>query len=222
MREIDLLGTKHGSHKRDYMNRVNDVDFPKHKAAEIAKKWDYDYWDGDRRICYGGYHYKEGFWTGVAQNLMEIYSLNPSSKILEVGCGKGFLLYEISKLIPGIEVHGLDISRYAIDNSPEIIRPNLIEGTADKLPYKDSQFDLAFSLNTFHNLYSPELFLALKEITRVSASSYVCVESYRNELEKQNLLYWQVTCEAFFTPREWLWWFDLAEYDRDYGFIYFE
>lgn len=222
MREIDLLSTKHGSIKRDYLARVNDPDFPKYKAAELAKKWDYDYWDGDRRVCYGGYHYKEGYWTDVAKNLVDIYDLKPSSNILEIGCGKGFLLYEISRLIPGVRVYGLDVSKYAIENSPESIRLNLTQGSAAKLPYRNFQFDLAFSLNTFHNLYCPELFSALQEVKRVSNASYICIESYRNELEKQNLLYWQVTCEAFFTPEEWLWWFELSGYDRDYGFIYFE
>ena len=38
---------------------------------------------------------------------------------------------------------------------------------------------------------------------RVSKDKYICVESYRNEYEKVNLLYWQVTCECFYTPEEW-------------------
>ena len=54
------------------------------------------------------------------------------------------------------------------------------------------------------------------------SNKYLCVESYRNEVEKANLLYWQVSCEAFNTPKEWLWWFSLAEYSGDYSFIYFE
>jgi protein-L-isoaspartate(D-aspartate) O-methyltransferase len=220
--EIDLLGPKHRRVKRDYLARVNDSEFPKYKAAELAKKWGYDFWDGDRSICYGGYEYREGYWTDIAKRFIDIYELKSSSKILEIGCGKGFLLLEIMKLLPGIEVNGLDISDYAISHSPEIIRSNLIQGSAKALPYGDSQFDLAFSLNTFHNLYCPELYLALKEIVRVSKESYICVESYRNEIEKQNLLYWQVTCEAFLTPEEWLWWFDMTGYNRDFGFIYFE
>ena len=51
---------------------------------------------------------------------------------------------------------------------------------------------------------------------------YVTVEAYRNEREKMNLLYWQLTCRAFHTPDEWLWLFENAKYDGDYGFIYFE
>jgi len=221
MLEIDLIGNKHNSVSRDYLARVNDPEFPKYKAAELAKKWDFEYWDGDRRICYGGYHYREGYWTPIARKIIEIYSLTAESKVLEIGCGKGFLLYEIMNLIPGIQVQGLDISQYAIDHAHPSIKQFLTKGSAESLPYDNLEFDLAFSLNTFHNLYCSQLFLALKEIMRVSTGSYICVESYRSEIEKQNLLYWQVTCEAFLTPEEWRWWFALTGYNRDYGFIYF-
>ena len=222
MREIDLLQAKHGSVRRDYLARVNDPEFPKHRAAELAKNWDFEYWDGDRRICYGGYNYKPGYWTPIAERLIEEYNLTSSSSVLDIGCGKGYLLYEIALLLPGINIAGIDISNYAIENSHPEIKKYLRLGSSDSLPWQDGVFDLAFTLNTFHNLYTNQLFPSLKEIKRVSKASYVCVESYRNELEKQNLLYWQVTCEAFLTPREWLWWFDLTGYDRDYGFIYFE
>jgi protein-L-isoaspartate(D-aspartate) O-methyltransferase len=222
MREIDLLGNKHNSVSRDYLARINDPDYPKHIAASLAKKWDFDYWDGDRRICYGGYHFIEGYWTPVAKRLIEIYNLTSSSSVLDIGCGKGFLLYELKKLIPGLRVTGLDVSKYAIHNSHPEIKNHVVYGSADSLPFENREFDLAFSLNTFHNLYAPQLYLALQEIARVSTASYLCVESYRSEFEKQNLLYWQVTCEAFLTPDEWLWWFNLAGYNRDYGFVFFE
>lgn len=222
MRELNILQAKHGSVKRDYLARVNEPDFPKYKAAELAKKWDYDYWDGDRRICYGGYSYKPGYWTPIANLLIQEYGLTSSSSVLDIGCGKGFLLYELTQLLPGIHVAGIDISEYAIHQSHPEVKIYLKHGSATDLPWAENRFDLAISLNTFHNLYTYELFRAFREIKRVSRESYVCVESYRNELEKQNLLYWQVTCESFYTPEEWNWWFDLTEYNRDYGFIYFE
>lgn len=222
MKELDFMQSKHSSVKRDYLARVNDSVYPKHRAAELAKKWDYDYWDGDRRICYGGYSYKPGYWTPIAHLLIDEYELTSNSSVLDVGCGKGFLLYELTQLLPGIHVEGVDISDYAIKNGHPNIKNHLKQGSATNLPWAENTFDLAISLNTFHNLYTYELVRAFKEIKRVSRESYVCVESYRNELEKQNLLYWQVTCESFYTPEEWKWWFDLTEYNRDYGFIYFE
>ena len=46
-------------------------------------------------------------------------SLKPGSKILDIGCGKGFLLYDFTQVVPGVEVTGIDISEYAIEHSKE-------------------------------------------------------------------------------------------------------
>ena len=171
---IDFLSTLHKSTKRDYLKRVNDPDFPKAKAARIAKKWGFDYWDGDRRINYGGYRYIEGRWKSVAEEMINYYNLTNESKILDIGCGKGFLLYEFKRLLPGIEVRGIDISDYAIKNSKAEVERYLTHGCASKLPYLDDYFDFAFSINTFHNLSNTKLELALKEIKRVSKKQYFC------------------------------------------------
>ena len=149
---IDFLSVVHKSTKRDYLARVNDSDFPKNKAADLAKKWDFDYWDGDRRINYGGYKYMEGRWEKVAKLMIDHYGLKAGDKILDIGCGKGFLLYDFTKILPGIEIYGIDVSNYALENSKEEIKDKLIYGNATLLPYEDNYFDFVFSLNTFHNL----------------------------------------------------------------------
>ena len=222
MKEIDFISNLHKSTKRDYLARVNNKKFPKAKAAELAKKWDFEYWDGDRSINYGGYKYIENRWNFVINNLCEFYALPEEAKILDIGCGKGFFLYDLMKLKPMFEVKGIDISKYAIENSKPEIKENLIVGNATQLPWPDNYFDLAVSFNTLHNLYTFELEKALKEMERVGKNKYLCVESYRNENEKANLLYWQVTCEAFNTPEEWKWWFKKTNYNGEYSFIYFE
>lgn len=222
MAYIDFLSANHKSTVRDYLGRVNDPDFPKAKAADLAKKFDFDYWDGDRRINYGGYRYMEGRWEKVARPMIEHYGLKPGDKVLDIGCGKGFLLYDFTKVLPGIEVTGIDVSAYAIANSKEEVRDRLQVGNATKLPWPDDHFDLVISLNTLHNLHCYDLDPALREMERVGKRKYLCVESYRNEVEKANLLYWQVTCEAFNTPEEWEWWFRQTGYTGDHSFIYFE
>ncbi|QJQ03379.1 MULTISPECIES: class I SAM-dependent methyltransferase [Herbaspirillum] len=222
MAYIDFLSSVHKSTQRDYLARVNDPEFPKPKAAELAKQWGVDYWDGDRRICYGGYRYMPGRWAPVAQAMIDHYGLKAGDKVLDVGCGKGFLLYEMSLLVPGLEVHGIDISSYALENAKEEIRDRLQLGSATSLPFPDQYFDFVFSITTLHNLHNYDLDKALREMERVGKKKYVCVESYRNETEKANLLYWQVTCEAFCTPEEWDWWFRQTGYTGDHSLIYFE
>lgn len=220
MAYIDFISHIHKKTKRDYLARVNE--FPKAKAAKIAKKFDFDYWDGDRKIGYGGFKY-DGRWRSVAEKLADHYKLNSNSKVLDVGCGKGFLLYDLTRVIPGIQIKGLDISKYALENSKEEIKKELIVGNAKKLPFEDNSFDLIISINTLHNLKSFDLESALNEIERVSnKDKYLVVESYRNEEEKVNLLYWQLTCESFYSPEEWDWWLKKCNYTGDHSFIYFE
>ena len=223
MAEIDFISSLHKSTSRNYLDRVNDNKFPKAKAAKLAKKYDFDYWDGDRRINYGGYKYIPGRWESIAKKMINFYQLNSDSKILDIGCGKGFLLYDFKKLLPDCELFGLDISEYAITNAKPEIKDKLTLGSSSKLPWEDNFFDLVISINTFHNLYCYELEKSLLEMERVGKQNkYLCVESYRNEEEKANLLYWQVTCESFNTPEEWKWWFYHTKYTGDYSFIYFE
>lgn len=223
MKEIDFMSVLHKQTKRDYLSRVNDSEYPKDKAAEIAKKFGEEYWDGDRRICYGGYSYIPGRWEKVANAINDHYSIKHQGKVLDIGCGKGYFLFDLKKIRPDIEVFGIDISEYAIKNSKEEIRDRLVTGSATKLPWEDNTFDLIVSMTTLHNLYNYELDAALKEINRVGKKNkYICVESYRTETEKMNLLYWQLTCEAFNRPEEWIHIFNQNRYDGDYSFIFFE
>ena len=211
---------QHQSTERDYVARVTEND--KADCAEVAIKYGQDYWDGDRKYGYGGYKY-DGRQRSTAEAMAEYYGLKSGDRILDVGCGKGYLLYEFTQVVPGVEVTGIDISEYAIENSKEEVKPFLHTGNAVSLPFEDDTFDFVVSITTFHNLYNYELRKAFQEIQRVGKGDkkHVIVESYRDEREKANLLYWQLTCRSFYTPEEWEWFMEESGYIGDYSYIVF-
>ena len=220
MAYLEFLDQVHRSTKRDYLSRVMAGD--KAEFARLARKFDVDYWDGSRNTGYGGYHY-DGRWLPVAKRMAAHYGVKAGDRVLDVGCGKGFLLHEFTQAVPGVQVSGLDISRYALAHAKPEVASFLTQGDAASLPFPDKSFDLVVSINTLHNLQLPELESALREIERVGRRhKYVLMDSYRTEEEKVNLPYWQLTCECFFTPKEWEWVFEKAGYSGDYGCIFFD
>lgn len=220
MAYIDFIEQVHTSTKRDYVGRVLEAD--KAECARIAKQFGYDFFDGERKYGYGGYKY-DGRWKPVAEKIAEHYHLKAGQKVLDVGCGKAHLLYELMKAVPGIEVVGVDVSDYAITHTIEEIQPFLIKGEAQNLQFDDNSFDLVISLNTLHNLRVYDLKKAIKDIERISkGSSYIVVESFRNDREEVNMLYWQLTCASYYAVDEWEWLYKEWGYTGDYGFIFFE
>lgn len=209
----------HKRTSRNYIGRMNDN---KIECMKIAREYEQDYLDGDRKYGYGGYRY-DGRWEVVARELVRHYNLHEDAKILDVGCGKGYLLYELKKLLPQATVVGLDVSKHGLADAKEEIRESLIlQKAQDAYHFKDKEFDLVISITTLHNLKIYDLKKALSEIERVGKHKYIAVESYRNEEELFNLQCWALTCEAFFSPDEWAWLYNYLGYTGDYEFIFFE
>ena len=220
MKEIKIITPLHRSTRRNYLGRMIDE---KVKCMKVAKKYGVDYWDGNRKYGYGGYKYIPGRWKNVAIKIIEKFKLKNNSYILDVGCGKGFLLYEIKKILPNIKIVGIDISNYGIKNSKPEIRKFLFKKDIRKtFKYKKKEFDLVLSINTLHNLEINHLIFVIKEIQRIGKKHFICNESYRNEKELFNLQCWALTCETFFSKKEWVWMYKNLGYTGYYEFIYFE
>ena len=219
-RELDLVTSLHLATKRDYLGRMNDS---KVEAMIIAKQYGADYWDGDRKFGYGGYKYIPGRWASVARKLIDLYELKAGSKVLDVGCGKSFLLYELQLLEPDLEIHGFDVSQYGLDNvHPDLKATLFIHRAQDVFPFQDDSFDLVISLGTLHNLHIYELEIAVAEIERVGKQGYIMVESFRSELEMFNLECWALTAESIMDTDEWKWAYERFGFTGDYEFIFFE
>ena len=219
-RLLNIVTPLHQMTKRDYIGRMTDN---KVEAMIKAREYEFDYWDGDRRYGYGGYRYIDDRWKRVAQPLIDLYGLKDGCKILDVGCGKAFLLYEFKKLLPNAEIVGFDISKHGIADAKPEVKPYLYNYRAqDPYPYGDKHFDLVLSLGCLHNFRIFELESAVQEIERVGKNKFIMVEAYRNELELFNLECWALTAEALFHTSEWIWLYNKFGYTGDYEFIYFE
>ena len=219
-RLMNIVTPLHRRTKRDYLARMMD---DKVHCMIKAKEYEFDYWDGDRRYGYGGYKYMLGRWKPVAEVLIQIYGLKPGDKVLDVGCGKAFLLYEMQLLMPELQLTGFDISRHGLAQKHPEFKGTLFRYRAqDAYPFGDKEFDLVISLGCLHNLRIFEVKTALSEVERVGKEKYIMVESYRNEQELFNLQCWALTAESFLDTAEWIWLYNHFGYTGDYEFIYFE
>jgi ubiquinone/menaquinone biosynthesis C-methylase UbiE len=215
----NFFSTKHNKVVRNYLQRMREE---KVKCMQVSKKYGYHYWDGDRKYGYGGYNYIPGYHTDLAKKIIKKYKLNNNSKILDVGCGKGFLAYEIKRIIKSEYIYGTDISTYAKKNALKDFKNNIkIHNLTNKFLYKNNYFDLVLCTNVLHNLRIEEIVLALQEINRISKKQFVCVESYRNEKEQFNLQCWALTAETLVDVKTWKWILKLSKFRGNYEFIYF-
>lgn len=212
-KEINLM-INYPKTKRDLSKRVEEKT---QKDREIARKFSKEFFDGDRKYGYGGFSYNPKYWQDVIPTFQEYYSLDETSKVLDVGCAKGFMLYDFTRLIPGISVAGIDISEYAIENAKEEIKEYLQIGDARKLPFEDNSFDLVVSITTLHNLNKDDMRVALKEIMRVTKKdAFITLDAYRNEQEKKAMEAWNLTALTMMHTQEWEEFFKEVEYTGDY------
>ncbi len=213
------------------MAEINLMDkYPKSKRAideraklitedhrQIARQFGKEFFDGDRLNGYGGYNYHPRFWQETVKRFRDHYGLVDSASILDVGCGKGFMLHDFKELMPDATVAGIDISEYAIENAFDPVAEYLRAGNARELPYEDDSFDLVISINTIHNLLRGECARALREIERVSrANSFIVNDAWRNEDEHQRMLAWNLTALTYMHVDDWVKFFGENGYTGDY------
>ena len=211
--KLDLL-RNYPKSKRDLNSRKSNKN---PEIIKIARKFGAEFFDGDRDYGYGGFNYNPKFWQPVIPDFINYYNLTSNSKVLDVGCAKGFMIYDFIKILPGIKMEGVDISSYAIENSLPEVRKFLKIASADKLPYDDNEFDLVISINTVHNLDLQGCANAIKEIQRVSKkSSFITVDSYTNEEEKNMMFDWNLTAKTILSEKDWINLFNDIGYKGDY------
>lgn len=212
-REVNLLSS--------LPKQIRNVKYRAEKKTpeiiKIAKQFGREYFDGDRKYGYGKYKY-DGRWKSVARDLIDFFGLNVGDKVLDIGCAKGFLVYDLMQEGKMLDVYGIDISKYALENCLPQVEHRLYWGSADKLPFPDKYFDLVISINTIHNLPQTRCINALKEIERVGkGKSYIVVDSYHTPEGKEQFGKWVLTAETHGYPHEWKKLFDEAGYRGHYS-----
>jgi SAM-dependent methyltransferase len=212
MAEVNLMKFYPRS-KKPIENRatVTDLDL------EIARKFGKDYFDGSRMHGYGGYYYHPRFWTETVSYIRDYYKLSGNASILDVGCGKGFMLHDFKLLMPDAAIAGIDISDYAYENAMEDVKPYIKIRNAKELLFPDKSFDLVTAINTVHNLPLEECKQAIREIQRVSrAHSFLVVDAWRNDEERERHFKWVVTCLTAMHVNDWKDLFKEVGYTGDY------
>jgi ubiquinone/menaquinone biosynthesis C-methylase UbiE len=176
------------------------------------------YFDKTRDTGYGGYHY-DGRWKPVAQEIINRYGVKAGQRILDIGCGKGFLLSDFPELCPGMEVRGTEVSKYAIENAREEAKSFIDLVVDEKLPYPDNHFDFVASINVLHFLTPKQAENGICEMLRVCKNEdnfFIQVDAFMNEVEKERLLAWAPIIKSVLSVDEWLEMFDRAGYRGDY------
>jgi len=211
-KEIDLLQSLPKT-KRNIEKRAEEKD---EAVIAISRKFGQEYWDGDRKYGYGGYRY-DGRWRSVARDMIAHFGLKAGMRVLDVGCGKGFLMKDLMLECSGLEAFGLDISRYALLHCEKEVVGRLHLGSAESLPFPDRSFDCVLSINTIHNLPRPRAVRAMREIQRLSSGrAFVQVDSYHTPEQKALFESWVLTAEFHDYPQGWLKLFADAGYTGDY------
>ena len=213
-RELDLM-----RHYPQSKGRTGKRSAITEEDRAISRKFGEDYFDGDRKHGYGGFSYHPRFWTDTVKLFSEHYNLQDSSQILDIGCGKGFMIKDFSMLLPKATILGVDISDYAIGHAHSDIKESVSVANATNLPFADDQFDLVIAINTIHNLDRSECIKALQEIERVSkGNSFVMVDGWQNESERIALESWVLTAKTMMSKSDWVSLFKEANYSGDYWF----
>ena len=212
-REIDLLAD-YPKAKRNLEERAAGKT---EEQRAIARQFGKEFFDGDRSTGYGGFNYMPRFWQPVIPAFVKHWGLTAESALLDVGCAKGFMVYDLREAVPGIAVAGIDVSEYAIENGKPEVRELLSVADAKSLPFEDDSFDVVISINTVHNLERDECAQALQEIERVaSQGAFITVDAYRNDEEYARMMAWNLTAKTIMSVDDWVAFFDEVGYTGDY------
>jgi ubiquinone/menaquinone biosynthesis C-methylase UbiE len=177
-----------------------------------------EYYDGNRLNGYGGFKY-DGRWKKILPKFIKKYKLKSGSKVLDVGCKKGFLLKDLKELVPGIKIFGIEDHIYPLKNSMKSIKKNLKFANYYDLPFKKNYFDAVFAFHCIYRLNFGDTIKAIKEIKRVTKkNSYITLGAFHDL--KGKILYdkWGILSTSHLHVKDWKIVLSHVNYEGDYSF----
>jgi ubiquinone/menaquinone biosynthesis C-methylase UbiE len=90
-----------------------------------------------------------------------------SSRILDVGCGRGLLADSLQR--SGVDVFGCDVG----SRCPGSLRGRYSVARAESLPFSDDYFDVVICSHVLEHI--PDIFRALSELRRVASKKVIIV-----------------------------------------------
>ncbi len=181
-------------------------------AWELGK----EYYDGNRLNGYGGFKY-DGRWLKLLPKLIKRYKLTSKSKVLDLGCKKGFLLKDLNILLPGVKSYGIENHSYALKKAIKC-KSKLIRSEYTKLPFKNKSLDFVIAFNSLYMQNLGDVIKSLKEIQRVSKNSYVVLASGENDSERNKFYKWTLIGTSILLKKEWKILFKKIGFRGDYYF----
>jgi ubiquinone/menaquinone biosynthesis C-methylase UbiE len=90
--------------------------------------------------------------------------------LLDVGCGCGLTLHTIQTARPELKLVGLERSQKTADEARTIFGLNVVDGSADNLPFEDNAFDVVMANELLEHLPWGVYQKNLTELSRVISS----------------------------------------------------
>jgi len=173
------------------------------KKKILANDFSYDYYDGDRENGYGGFKY-DGRWKKFLIKIIKKYKLNKNSRVLDISAKKGFFMHDLTLLVPGIKVYGVEDHKYPIITSMKSVKGNikLLKSYCD-IDYKKDFFDFVHAHNAIYRYSFRDLIKIIKIISKISKKAHITIPSYSNNLDRVKFLDWSLHGGVLLTKKEW-------------------
>jgi len=130
--------------------------------------------------CYDNQYYQQrmfqhevkyAFFKIIAGTLVKKFS---PKLVLDVGCAQGALVCAFNDL--GVKAYGVDISEFAINQSPQSVRPALFSVDVDskELPFEAQQFDMVTATSVIEHLQNyNHIICEMKRVLRPGGVAFI-------------------------------------------------